>query len=166
MTVTGSVDVAVAPKVLTVAASRRITRSMMATPRPPHYSSATLVGVVGSDDVTLVTSGASGAFSDENVGNGKTVTVSGLTLAGTDAGNYSLTQPTTTANITVLHITGTFTADNKVYDGNATATVLTRGLVGALGGDDVSLTGGTATSMTRPWPRQDGNAGRCKPDWC
>jgi len=32
---------------------------------------------------------------------------------------------TTTANITVLHITGTFTAANKVYDGNTSATVLT-----------------------------------------
>jgi len=35
------------------------------------------------------------------VATGKTVTVSGLTISGADSGNYSLTQPTTTANITV-----------------------------------------------------------------
>src|SRR5207237_999367 len=48
-------------------------------------------------------------------------------------------------NITALHITGTFTADNKTYDGNASAVVLTRSLVGTISGDLVSLTGGTAS---------------------
>jgi hypothetical protein len=43
------------------------------------------------------------------------------------------------------HITGAFTADNKIYDGNSSATVLTRSLVGAVSGDTVSLIGGTAT---------------------
>ena len=42
-------------------------------------------------------------------------------------------------------ITGSFTADNKVYDGNNSATVLTRSLSGTITGDNVSLTGGTAT---------------------
>ncbi len=42
-------------------------------------------------------------------------------------------------------IVGSVTAANKVYDGDATATLLTRSLTGALGGDDVSYTGGTAT---------------------
>jgi hypothetical protein len=60
------------------------------------------------------------------------VTISGLTIGGTDAGNYSLTQPTTTANITVLGITGNFTAKSKVYDGNNSAVVLTRGAHGMM----------------------------------
>ncbi|PKH69175.1 hemagglutination protein, partial [Flavobacterium sp. ALD4] len=44
-------------------------------------------------------------------------------------------------------ISGTFTASNKTYDGNNTATVTGRGLVGVLAADaaNVSLTGGTAT---------------------
>jgi len=50
--------------------------------------------------VTLNSSAASGTFSSKNVGTGITVQVAGLTLAGADAGNYTLTQPTTTANIT------------------------------------------------------------------
>src|SRR5207253_2073871 len=91
---------------------------------------------------------ASASFADKNVGNGKTVSVSGLSISGTDAGNYSLSNTTasTTANITALHITGSFTADNKQYDGNATAAVLTRTPNGAIGADGVSLTGGTAAS--------------------
>src|SRR5207237_4531465 len=63
-----------------------------------------------------------------------------------DAGNYVLDSvASTTANITAKHITGKFTADNKEYDGNNSATVLTRSLVDAITGDAVSLTGGTAT---------------------
>ena len=57
-------------------------------------------------------------FSDKNVGTGKTVTVSGYTLSGADASNYTLVEPTgLTANITPasLAITGV-TANNKVYD--------------------------------------------------
>src|SRR6266545_428593 len=100
--------------------------------------------IVGSDVVTL--NGGTATFSDKTVANSKTVTGTGFTLGGADAGNYQLgTVSTTTANITPLHITGSFTADNKVYDGNDSATVLTRSLSGTIGGDDVSLTGGTAT---------------------
>jgi hypothetical protein len=62
-------------------------------------SSATLVGVVPGDDVTLVSSGTTGAFADETGGKGKRVTVSGLVLSGSDAGNYSLTECTTTADV-------------------------------------------------------------------
>ncbi|MFZ0927649.1 MAG: Ig-like domain repeat protein, partial [Syntrophobacteraceae bacterium] len=44
----------------------------------------------------------SATFADKNVGNGKTVTVTGISIAGAAAGNYSLasTTITTTANIT------------------------------------------------------------------
>src|SRR5581483_8933231 len=43
----------------------------------------------------------SAAFSSSAVGNGKTVTVTGIYISGTDAANYSLTNTaaTTTANI-------------------------------------------------------------------
>ena len=78
----------------------------------------------GGDAVSLT--GLSGSFANKNVGTGKTVTVSGGTLTGTDAGNYQLTSAsgTTTANITpaTLTVTG-FTAQNKVYDATAAATV-------------------------------------------
>ncbi len=67
---------------------------------------ATLIGQgLAGSDVTLNISGVSGAFLDPNVGTNKTVQITGLTLNGTDAGNYILTQPTTTANITALGVT-------------------------------------------------------------
>ena len=52
------------------------------------------------------------------------MTVAGLTIGGADAGNYTLTQPTTTANITAKALTVSgVTASNKVYDGTTTATL-------------------------------------------
>src|SRR5262249_38399264 len=61
-------------------------------------------------------------FSDKNVGTGKTVTVSGIAISGTDAGNYTFnTGTTTTADITARAVHVTATADNKVYDGNTGA---------------------------------------------
>src|SRR5207248_76767 len=62
-----------------------------------NTSGAILNGGASGDQVSLVTSGAAGAFADKNVGQNKTVTISGLTLSGNDAGNYVLTQPTATA---------------------------------------------------------------------
>jgi len=116
--------------------------------------SATLVGVTGGDEVTLNPGSATGVFDDPSTGNGKLVHISGLTLDGTHAGNYVLTQPTTTANIAALDITGEFTAGNKAYDGNNLAAVLTRTLNGLLLADtaNISLDGGTATFA-------DGNKG-------
>jgi YDG domain len=97
-------------------------------------------------NVTLVTSAAT--FPDANAANGKTVTVN-LSLTGSAAGNYTLTQTTatTTANITALGITGSITSGNKTYDATNTATITGRSLTGVLAGDtgNVTLSGGTAT---------------------
>ncbi len=65
-----------------------------------NTAGATLVGVVSGDNVTLNTALATGTFDTASAGLGKTVTVSGLSLSGTDALNYALIQPTTVANIT------------------------------------------------------------------
>ena len=76
------------------------------------------------DTVALDASGATGTFDTKDVGTGKTVTVDGLSLTGADAANYSLTQPTITANITAAPVTVTgITAGNKVYDGTTDATL-------------------------------------------
>src|SRR5439155_509874 len=100
-------------------------------------SSAALSGVISGDTVTLNTGSAAGTFSSAAVGTGKTVTVSGLTLGGADASNYSVTQPTTTANIT---------ASNKVYDATTSATLSTgsAALNGVISGDTVTLGTGSA----------------------
>ena len=108
----------------------------------------TLVGVVGGDNVTL-TGAAVGLFASSSVSTGIAVTVTGLTLGGAQAGNYTLTQPTgLTANITASALTvAGLAASNKTYDGTTTATITGSGtLVGVMGADVVNL-GGTAAGI-------------------
>ena len=107
-----------------------------------------LTGAVIGDAVSL--NGGSATFADKNVGAGKTVTGTGFSLTGTDAGNYTLgsTTLTTTASITKKDVSGSFTAADRQYDGTTAATVTGRSLSGALAGDAVSLSGGTASFAT------------------
>ncbi|MCS0581016.1 YDG domain-containing protein [Massilia pinisoli] len=106
---------------------------------------ATVAAIGG--DVVAVSGAGTGTFADKNVGSGKAVTVSGYTLTGAGAGNYTIVQPTgLTANITKanLSVTGV-TAANKIYDGTTAATLNGTPTVTALGSDVVSL-GGTGTA--------------------
>jgi hypothetical protein len=110
-------------------------------------SGGSLVGVVGSDVVSLTTATA-GTFTSAGIGTGKTVT-SAMTLAGAASGNYTLTQPALTANITAKALTVTSaTAANKVYDGATTATISGGSLVGIVGSEVVSLANATAGTFT------------------
>ena len=52
-----------------------------------NTTSAALVGLLGLDAVTLGTGSATGTFGNRLAGPGKTVTVAGLTISGTDSGN-------------------------------------------------------------------------------
>ena len=71
-----------------------------------------------------MTCSGTATFDTASVGTGKTVTVSGITLSGAAAGNYTLASPTatTTANITAVALTPSVTAANKVYDGTTATT--------------------------------------------
>ena len=113
-----------------------------------HTAGVGLQGVVVGDNVTPNAGSTAGTFSDENIGLGKTVTVAGITISGGSIGNYTLIQPTTTANITPKELTVTgVTASNKVYDGNMNAVLNTAGatLSGVVNSEDVKLNGGTGT---------------------
>ena len=61
-----------------------------------------VTGIIGGDTVNVDVSGATGTMENEDAGTGKAVTVTGVALSGSDAGNYRLTgQPTgITVNIT------------------------------------------------------------------
>ena len=103
---------------------------------------ASLSGVVFSDDVTLVNK-TSGIFAQAIIGVDIEVTTS-MTLTGNDADNYTLVQPSglkADINGKELTITGSFTADDKVYDGTADASLATNSLVlsGIERTDEVSL---------------------------
>jgi len=101
-------------------------------------------GLVAGDAVTA--SSAAALFADKNVGNGKTVTVSGIALNGADASNYSSNTTTaTTASITPKAVTVSATAQNKVYDGNNSALGTTLTASGILPGDVVGFTDTSAT---------------------
>ncbi len=58
-----------------------------------------LIGVVSNEDVSLSTGTVTASFADPAVGFGKPVAVSEYSLVGTAVGNYTLTQPTLTADI-------------------------------------------------------------------
>ena len=125
------------------------------------YDALTGATVVGSSaDVIsgdVVSFSQSAAFTNKNVGTGKTVNVTGISLGGVDAGNYSLqnTTASTSADISraQLVVAGA-TATNKVYDGTATATV-SGGSVTVLGSDSLTLSAANATFANR-------NAGTAK----
>jgi hypothetical protein len=115
----------------------------------------TLMGIVGSDDVTLDTSTGTASFSSKDVG-AKSVTLSNYGLKGLQSGNYSLSPiPNTTGNITTkpVAIFGVIALD-KVYDGNNTATpgvdiTVPLGKYGSVGGavfgENVFVVQGSAT---------------------
>ena len=105
-------------------------------------SGTATVAALGSDNVVLSGSG-SGSFVDKNVGNNKAVTVSGYSLSGGDAGNYTLVEPTgLTANIAPASLVlGGISANNKVYDTTVAATLSGTAIVNPLGNDVVSVAG-------------------------
>lgn len=83
-----------------------------------------LQGVVtypnGTSDVVILGGTAVGSFSDSLPGEGKIVTISGLTISGTDASKYTLIQPTTTAAIKDGSASGTITMNSATvtYNGS------------------------------------------------
>jgi len=105
----------------------------------------TLAGVIASDDVSM--SGGTATFVDANAGSNKTVTLTGATLGGLDANNYTLTSVnTTTANITKAMVTITGDGLNGsgyfgTYDGQAhAATATVTGVGGVVLGQLTSST--------------------------
>ena len=142
-TASSTVSVTVNPKALTVTGVTANDKVYDGTNSATLIvSNAVLLGVLTGNTVTLDTTNAVGLFADKDVGSGKLVTVSGLTLLGADAGKYTLTQPTTNADITAASLTVTgITAGDKGYDGTTSATLETSSaaLDGVISGDDVTL---------------------------
>ncbi len=121
VTTTASIE----PKVLTVTGITANDKVYDGTTQASlNTGSAALVGVVTGEAVSLDAGSAVGNFGSKNIGTDKPVTVSGLTISGTGAGNYTLTQPTTSASITP-----------------ATASVTPADVTKTLGSPDPPLTG-------------------------
>ena len=105
----------------------------------------TLPGVLGSDDVSVDTNNYAAVFTSIGADTNISVIVSGLALSGTDAVNYTLTQPAgLLASITPAPLTvDGIAASDKIYDGttNAVIDVTSAVLAGVIDADtnDVAL---------------------------
>jgi filamentous hemagglutinin family protein len=119
-------------------------------------ASITLAGApIAGDDVSL--GYLSAAFGDKNAGTDKTVTVTGVSAGGADAGNYIVSGAvSTTADITPATLTVGAVAQSKPFDGNRDAIVtltddriagdqLSLGSAGAAFDDSTAGTGKTVT---------------------
>jgi len=106
-------------------------------------SSQTLTGVIDADIVNLEVGAAN--FDTKDVGTGKTVTATGLSLSGSDAGDYVLSDisAATTADITAAAVVVSATGNDKIYDGTIDATVDLE-VTGEVGGDVLGATGSAA----------------------
>ncbi len=97
---------------------------------------------LGSDAVSA--SYAAAVFGSKNVGNGKIIDISGITLAGADAGNYSANlTATTTADVTPATLLVGAIGSNKPYDATTAATVILTG--DGFAGDQIVLSHAPAT---------------------
>ena len=128
------------------------------------YDASTAAGLLGAaqvqalpgDSVQVLAGSAS--FLSKSAGLAKAVQLNGFALTGVDAGNYQLQLPQDLrADIrpAPLQISG-LTAQDKVYDGSRDATLGGTAALAALPGDQVQLTGGTASFS-------DKNVGQGKP---
>ena len=100
---------------------------------------------VAGDSLSIA---STAAFADKNVGTAKTVSVTGINLSGTDAGNYTFnTTASTTANITARALAVSATGQNRVYDGTTNA-VVTLG-DNRVAGDTLDLSHTTASFASK-----------------
>jgi hypothetical protein len=138
MSATNSFLLTVAPGQLTVA-------GITASDKPYDGTSNAVINVGGASligeglvnsGVTLDTSAATGAFADGNVGTNKLVQIAGLFLIGTNAGNYILTQPITTASITPAVLTYVAVSVSMGYGSGVPG--LQGTVAGFQGGDNLS----------------------------
>lgn len=98
-------------------------------------SGGTLEGIVGADDVSLADA-TSGTFAQTDVGTG-IVVATAMTLSGTDAAKYSITQPVVTGAITPKDLT--VTPDDMSREACTSNPEFTLGYEGFVGDEDESV---------------------------
>jgi uncharacterized repeat protein (TIGR02543 family) len=149
-TSSSSTPVTVNPKSLTISGLTGVNKEFDRGLVGAVTGTPTLVGKVGSDDVLLAGS-PTFTFASANVATGISVVASGYTLTGTTAGNYTLTQPTVTANITAKAVRVAATNTTVAYGAPVTSGFTTSGLISpdAVSSASYTYTGtGTSTPPT------------------
>ncbi|MEN6413105.1 MAG: YDG domain-containing protein [Veillonellales bacterium] len=100
--------------------------------------------------------GGTGSFGDKNVGTGKTVTISGITISGDDSSNYTYnTTAPTTADITPRSLTITAAANTKTYDGTTSAAATP-----AITSGGSLQTGDSFTSLTETYDNKNSGSNK------
>jgi hypothetical protein len=131
--------ITVLPKPLTVAGISVPSKVYDATTIANVNGTPILVGIVQNDNVTI--SGTiSAQYATKNVGNNIVVSVSGLTLSGTKASCYTLSNPTLLGNITprTVSVSGLIIPE-KVFDGTTSASIAgTPILIGKMSNDSLN----------------------------
>ncbi|NDD82596.1 MAG: filamentous hemagglutinin, partial [Verrucomicrobia bacterium] len=156
------ISIAITPKPLTVVSGLTATNKVYNGTRQATISGTPVLGgVVGSDVVDVDPASVPTAlFADANAGTNKVVAVTGYTLTGSEAGNYTLTLPVNlSADIQPKPLTlSGVTATSKVYNKSDVATLGgSASLSGVVGSDIVNLD--TSSALAR---FADANAGTNK----
>lgn len=106
----------------------------------PVLGGAVLTGMIDGDDLS-VGGAAQCNFANKNAGTGKTVTITGMSLGGADADNYSLSPSysvTARADITPKEITVNWGINSFIYDGASHKPTATAG--GLISGEICGIT--------------------------
>ncbi len=105
-------DLTIDPKALTITGFASDNKIYTGTTEAVIADAGSLSGLINSDSVSFSSSGAT--FDNANVGTGKTVTLNGVTLTGTDNTNYSFSATTTDlSDITAAALTVTATTEAR-----------------------------------------------------
>ncbi|MBL7772030.1 MAG: hypothetical protein JNM95_04100 [Chitinophagaceae bacterium] len=137
----GSVNVATVSSTV----STLVISASGATAQNKIYDGTTIASITGATPSTTVNGDAisiigDGSFNDANVGTAKLVNAN-LSLTGTNASSYSLSQPLLTADINQKELTiSGAVAQNKIFDGTDDA-VITGTLTGVVSPDVVGFVG-------------------------
>ena len=143
---TSSTGNAVAQKALTITGLSVANKSYDGNTNATVSGTAVYSELANSETFAVVGS-ATATFASANVGNGIAVTVTGFSAPST---NYTLTQPSFTANITAVNLTISGIAiSNKVYNGTTAATITgTAAYQGLVNGQTFSITGTPSAVFT------------------
>ena len=156
ITGTAGVTVNIAPRDITLQGVSTVDRVYdSSTTVAINTVGGSIGGGLAGDDLQLRTSGATGSMADKHAGLGKAVNVSGLSLGGADAANYTVAGGSgLTVNIAQRTLTPSVTASDKVYNGDTGASVTLRD--DRIAGDVLTLAAANPASFA------DKNAGAGK----
>ena len=104
-----------------------------------------LTGVLGTDDLSL--GGGTALFANKNVGTGKTVTITNLSLSGTASNNYQLATTTVTATANITKAPLTVAADNQSRLVGQANPSLTVSYLGLANGETLATSGVTGSPV-------------------